>query len=236
MTSNLEKEPIYEKLEYDYLINDDDRSLDILMSLLDEYDISQKDIGNFKVKTYVLRNLKRYFHFLTDIDSIIEKLNETIGSCIDRFEVIVFIKARGAAIKDKKMIDELENRAISYYGPEYLLDGNDFLSDKFSPFYKEALKMVEDLVREDKNFLSNLYKEISQYCKATILDKILNLDRDADKQLQFDFSSIYTSDITLDESKKIYYKTLNYMYTAMVDAYCDYYVLSLGKEVLKRYY
>ncbi|EEB36468.1 hypothetical protein ANHYDRO_00768 [Anaerococcus hydrogenalis DSM 7454] len=61
MTSSAEKKPIIEKLEYDYLINDDISSLNTLMSLYDNKNFSNFSKNKYFIKTYIFKNLKRIF-------------------------------------------------------------------------------------------------------------------------------------------------------------------------------
>ncbi len=68
-----------------------------------------------------------------------------------------------------------------------------------------------------------------------IKSKVYTIDKSTHKQLRFDTNYIYTEDITINQTKKIYEKSLSYLYKSIVDVYAEYYYRGLVREVLERY-
>ena len=114
MTSSAKKKPIIEKLEYNYLIEDDISSLNTLMSLYDDKNFSNYTKTSYKIKSYIFKNLKKNFWYLADIDQIIRSLNQTIGEDLKKYEYLISIKSEFKAFQEKKLIDKLEYLAIEY--------------------------------------------------------------------------------------------------------------------------
>ena len=168
-----EQYPIIEKLEYNFLINEDIYSFNTLMSLLYDKNFVKFSKNDYYVKDYVIKNLKKYFRNLSDIDQIAMTLENLVT-------------------------DDLN-------------------------------------IYNDKNLVSKLKENMGIYCDLKIKLKIYTLDQTTHKQLRFDTSSIYTEDITITQTKKIYEKSQSYLYKSIVDIYAEYYFRGLLREVLERY-
>lgn len=233
-SSAREHTPIIEKLEYNYLVNDDVTSLKTLISLLDEtkFCLDSKKIS--KIKVYVLRNLRKYFWNLSNIDQIIECLDLSIGKDLIKFGYLLAIKAEFKAHFDKKNIDKLERKAIEYYGASFLFENNQIFTEDFQEV--DALKNeFRSYIIRDKSLISKINFEVTNYADVYLKYKVLNLDINTNKQLAFDLDNIYTDDITLEQSNKINNKLVNYLYGSSVEIFADYYWDGLVKEVINRY-
>ncbi len=153
-----EQYPIIEKLEYNFLINEDIYSLNTLMSLLYDKNFVKFSKNDFYVKDYVMKNLKKYFWDLSNIDQIIDNLEALITNDINRYEYLISVKAQYRAFRDKAMIDKLEFLLIEEYGVSYLMDTvflNNFRSDS------KVIEIGEDFkdnIYSDKELVSNLKK------------------------------------------------------------------------------
>ncbi len=230
-----EQYPIIEKLEYNFLINEDIYSLNTLMSLLYDKNFVKFSKNDFYVKDYVMKNLKKYFWDLSNIDQIIDNLEALITNDINRYEYLISVKAQYRAFRDKAMIDKLEFLLIEEYGVSYLMDTvflNNFRSDS------KVIEIGEDFkdnIYSDKELVSNLKKNMGRYCDMKIKSKVYTIDKSTHKQLRFDTNYIYTEDITINQTKKIYEKSLSYLYKSIVDVYAEYYYRGLVREVLERY-
>lgn len=231
-----EQYPIIEKLEYNFLINEDIYSLNTLMSLLYDKNFVKFSKNDYYVKDYVMKNLKKYFWDLSNIDQIIDYLEASITSDLNRYEYLISIKAQYRAFKDKKMVDELEFELIDCFGVSYMMDTLSYQSSKNDPKVIEIGESFKDRIYTDKKLVSNLKSNMGKFCDSKIRANVLNIDRSTHKQLRFDTSNfIYTEDITLNQTRKIYDKSLSYLYKSIVDVYAEYYFRGLTREVLERY-
>ena len=141
-----EQYPIIEKLEYNFLINEDIYSFNTLMSLLYDKNFVKFSKNDYYAKDYVMKNLKKYFWNLSDIDQIIDTLESSITADLNRYEYLISIKAQYRAFKDKKMIDELECDLISEFGVTYLMNNIYGVYNRLDPkliklslFYKDKI-------------------------------------------------------------------------------------------------
>ncbi|WP_105300450.1 hypothetical protein [Anaerococcus marasmi] len=230
-----ERYPIIEKLEYNFLINEDVYSLNTLMSLLHDKNFVYFSKNSFYVKDYVLKNLKKYFWNLRDIDQVIDSLDRLISQDIYRYEYIISIKAQYRAFRDKKAVDQLEYKLIDDLGVNYLIESTNFHYNRLDPVIIEISDNFKRKIYSNKGLVKELNKDIKVYSDMLIRDKIYNIDTTTHKQLSFDTDSIYTEDITSQQSKKMYEKTLTYLYKSIVDTYAEYYFRGLIREVFKRY-
>lgn len=230
-----EQYPIIEKLEYNFLINEDVYSLNTLMSLLHDKNFVYFSKNSFYVKDYVLKNLKKYFWNLRDIDQVIDSLDRLISQDIYRYEYIISIKAQYRAFRDKKAVDQLEYKLIDDLGVNYLIESTNFHYNRLDPVIIEISDNFKRKIYNNKGLVKELNKDIKVYSDMLIRDKIYNIDTTTHKQLSFDTDSIYTEDITSQQSKKMYEKTLTYLYKSIVDTYAEYYFRGLIREVFKRY-
>ena len=231
-----EQYPIIEKLEYNFLINEDVYSLNTLMSLLYDKNFVKFSKNDYYVKDYLMKNLKKYFWDLSNIDQIIDYLEASITSDINRYEYLISIKAQYRAFRDKKMVDKLEYELIECFGVSYMMRNFSYYSSKTDPKVREIGEKFMDNIYADKSLVSNLKANMGKFCDLKIRSSILNIDQSTHKQLRFDTSNfIYTEDITLNQTRKIYDKSLSYLYKSIVDVYAEYYFRGLIREVLERY-
>jgi len=231
-----EQYPIIEKLEYNFLINEDIYSLNTLMSLLYDKNFVKFSKNDYYVKDYVMKNLKKYFWDLSNIDQIIDYLEASITADINRYEYLLSIKAQYRAFRDKKMVDNLEYELIDCFGVSYMMRNFSYYSSKNDPKVREIGEKFKDNIYTDKRLVSNLKANMGKFCDLKIRSSILNIDQSTHKQLRFDTSNfIYTEDITLNQTRKIYDKSLSYLYKSIVDVYAEYYFRGLIREVLERY-
>lgn len=230
-----EQYPIIEKLEYNFLINEDIYSFNTLMSLLYDKNFVKFSKNNYYVKDYVIKNLKKYFRNLSDIDQIAMTLENLVTDDLNRYEFWISVKAQYRAFKDKKMIDDLECDIINDLGVNFLMDNFYPSINKNDPKLVELADKYKVNIYNDKNLVSKLKENMGIYCDLKIKSKIYTLDQTTHKQLRFDTSSIYTEDITINQTKKIYEKSQSYLYKSIVDIYAEYYFRGLLREVLERY-
>jgi hypothetical protein len=230
-----EQYPIIEKLEYNFLINEDIYSFNTLMSLLYDKNFVKFSKNNYYVKDYVIKNLKKYFRNLSDIDQIAMTLENLVTDDLNRYEFWISVKAQYRAFKDKKMIDDLECDIINDLGVNFLMDNFYPSINKNDPKLVELADKYKVNIYNDKNLVSKLKENMGIYCDLKIKSKIYTLDQTTHKQLRFDTSSIYTEDITITQTKKIYEKSQSYLYKSIVDIYAEYYFRGLLREVLERY-
>ena len=230
-----EQYPIIEKLEYNFLINEDIYSFNTLMSLLYDKNFVKFSKNDYYIKDYVIRNLKKYFWNLSDIDQIIMTLESLITEDLNRYEFWISVKAQYRAFKDKKMIDDLECDIINDLGVRFLMENMYPTINKNDPRLLNLADKYKVNIYDDKNLVSKLKENMGIYCDLKVKSKIYTLDQTTHKQLRFDTSSIYTEDITLNQTKKIYEKSQSYLYKSIVDIYAEYYFRGLLREVLERY-
>ena len=230
-----EQYPIIEKLEYNFLINEDIYSFNTLMSLLYDKNFVKFSKNDYYVKDYVIKNLKKYFRNLSDIDQIAMTLENLVTDDLNRYEFWISVKAQYRAFKDKKMIDDLECDIINDLGVNFLMDNFYPTINKNDPKLVELADKYKVNIYNDKNLVSKLKENMGIYCDLKIKLKIYTLDQTTHKQLRFDTSSIYTEDITINQTKKIYEKSQSYLYKSIVDIYAEYYFRGLLREVLERY-
>ena len=235
MTSSAEKKPIIEKLEYDYLINEDISSLNTLMSLYDNKNFRNYKKNKFFIKPYILKNLKKNFWYLSDIDQIIISLDKSIGKDLDRFEFLLTLKSEYKAFKDKELIDDLEYLAINYYGVSFLFEENEIFTED-NPYVKDEKENYIKKIYNNKELISKIRKSVKNYSDTYLKSKVLNLDVNTNKQLAFDIDMIYTEDITLMQALEINDKLVSLLYNIAIDVYANYYWKGLCIEVVNRYH
>ncbi|MGO3019124.1 MAG: hypothetical protein ACTIH2_08250 [Anaerococcus sp.] len=227
--------PIIEKLEYNYLINDDKASLNTLISLFDDKDFKVDPHKRVYIRPYILKNLRKFFWNLANIDQIIESIDNTIGSELDRYEYLISIKAQFKAFNDKKHIDDLECKAIEYYGASFLFENNKLFNENTqNSLYIKSQYL--NYIYNDRDLISKINKSCKEYSDKYLRDKILNLDVNTNKQLAFNIDYIYTDDITLEQSNKINNKIINYLSNSVLEIFAENYWIGLVNEVIKRYH
>ncbi|WP_394011493.1 hypothetical protein [Anaerococcus cruorum] len=230
-----EQYPIIEKLEYNFLINEDIYSFNTLMSLLYDKNFVKFSKNDYYVKDYVMKNLKKYFWNLSDIDQIILTLESLITDDLNRYEFWISVKAQYRAFKDKKMIDDLECDIINELGVRFLMENMYPTINKKDPKLIDLGNKYKENIYDDKHLVSKLKENMGIYCDLKVKSKVYTLDQTTHKQLRFDTSNIYTDDITISQTKKIYEKSQSYLYKSIVDIYAEYYFRGLLREVLERY-
>lgn len=236
MQSSIRDElPLIEKLEYNYLINDDEISLKTLISLFETKNFKLSDDNSYYLKDSVLKNLRKYFWNLANIDQIIESLDKNIGKDLTRFECLLGIKARYRGLNNKLHVDELEYKAIEYYGASFLFENSNIFNDDCDLSF-QMKDYYSDIIRSDKQLISELNEEILEYAEKYLRKKILSLDINVNKQLAFDIDYIYTDDITLEQSVKIYNKMVSYLSRSSIDVYAKSYWEGLVQGVVNRYH
>ncbi|PMC82541.1 hypothetical protein [Anaerococcus hydrogenalis] len=235
MTSSAEKKPIIEKLEYDYLINDDISSLNTLMSLYDNKNFSNFSKNKYFIKTYIFKNLKKNFWYLSDIDQIIRSLDRSIGKDLDKFEFLLSIKSENKSFMDKKLIDDLEFCAINYYGDSFLFEENQIFTED-NKYVSDTKNKYVRKIYEDKKLIASIRKDVKKYSDTYLKYKVLNLDVNTNKQLAFDMDMIYTEDITINQAMEINDKLVSLFYNIAIDVYANYYWKGLCIEVINRYH
>lgn len=227
--------PVIEKLEYNYLVDEDIYSLNTLMSLLYDRNFINFSKHSYYTKEYCFKNLKKYFWNLVDIDEIINSLSRNIGGDIDRYEYLISIKAQYRAFRSKKAIDKLEFLMIEAFGVDFLLDETNLYYNRED---KEIIKIgniMKDVIFSNRELVSNLRRDLYKFSDIVLRKKIYAIDMLTHKQLTFNKESIFTEDITTKQTQKIYEKTVNYLYRSVVDTYAEYYYRGLIREVFERY-
>lgn len=227
--------PVIEKLEYNYLVDEDIYSLNTLMSLLYDRNFINFSKHSYYAKDYCFKNLKKYFWNLVDIDEIINSLSRNIGSDIDRYEYLISIKAQYRAFRSKKAIDKLEFLMIEAFGVDFLLDEANLYYNRED---RETIKIgniMKDVIFSNRQLIASLRRDLYNFSDLVLRKKIYAIDMLTHKQLTFNTESIFTEDITTKQTQKIYEKTINYLYRSMVDTYAEYYYRGLIREVFERY-
>lgn len=227
--------PVIEKLEYNYLVDEDIYSLNTLMSLLYDRNFINFSKHTYYSKEYCFKNLKKYFWNLVDIDEIINSLSRNIGGDIDRYEYLISIKAQYRAFRSKKAIDKLEFLMIEAFGVDFLLDETNLYYNRED---KEIIKIgniMKDVIFSNRELVANLRRDLYKFSDIVLRKKIYAIDMLTHKQLTFNKESIFTEDITTKQTQKIYEKTVNYLYRSVVDTYAEYYYRGLIREVFERY-
>lgn len=227
--------PIIEKLEYNYLVDKDVYSLNTLMSLLYDRCLANFSKHSYYAKDYCFRNLKKYFWNLVDIDEIINSLSRNIGKDIDRYEYLISIKAQYRAFNTKKDVDKLELLMIEALGVEYLIEGRNYFYNREDKIMVGIGDNLKSSIFDNKALLAKIKEDVYNFSDLVLKDKIYHLDLSTNKQLTFNRESIFTEDITIKQTQKIYEKTINYLSRSMVDIYAEYYYRGLIREVFERY-
>ncbi len=133
------------------------------------------------------------------------------------------------------MIDELECDLINEFGVTYLMNNIYGAYNRLDPKLVELSLSYKDKIYDDKDLVSKLKDNMGKFCDLKIKDEIYILDQSTHKQLRFDTNNIYTEDITINQTRKIYQKSVSYLYKTIVDIYAEYYFRGLMREVLERY-
>lgn len=227
--------PIIEKLEYNYLVNDDISSLNTLISLFDDKHFKVDPFQKAYIRPYILKNLRKFFWNLANIDQIIECIDESIGNELDRYEYLISIKAQYKAFNDKKDIDDLECKAVEYYGASFLFENNKIFNEN-TPDSLYIKNLYLEKIYNDKELIGQINRNCKEYSDKYLKDKILNLDVNTNKQLAFNIDYIYTDDITLEQSNKINNKIINYLSNSVLDIFAENFWIGLVNEVIKRYH
>lgn len=227
--------PVIQKLEYNYLVDEDIYSLNTLMSLLYDRNFINFSKHSYYTKEYCFKNLKKYFWNLVDIDEIINSLSRNIGGDIDRYEYLISIKAQYRAFRSKKAIDKLEFLMIEAFGVDFLLDETNLYYNREDKEIVKIGNIMKDVIFSNRELVSNLRRDLYKFSDIVLRKKIYAIDMLTHKQLTFNKESIFTEDITTKQTQKIYEKTVNYLYRSVVDTYAEYYYRGLIREVFERY-
>lgn len=227
--------PVIEKLEYNYLVDEDIYSLNTLMSLLYDRNFINFSKHSYYTKEYCFKNLKKYFWNLVDIDEIINSLSRNIGGDIDRYEYLISIKAQYRAFRSKKAIDKLEFLMIEAFGVDFLLDETNLYYNREDKEIVKIGNIMKDVIFSNRELVANLRRDLYKFSDIVLRKKIYAIDMLTHKQLTFNKESIFTEDITTKQTQKIYEKTVNYLYRSVVDTYAEYYYRGLIREVFERY-
>ena len=227
--------PVIEKLEYNYLVDEDVYSLNTLMSLLYDQNFINFSKQTYYAKEYCFRNLKKYFWNLVDIDEIINSLSRNIGYDIDRYEYLISIKAQFRAKRSKKAVDRLELLMIENLGINFLLDESNVYYKKDDKRIYKLGSTMKDAIFSDRKLVSKLREDLFHFSDLCLRKKIYEIDMLTHKQLTFNTESIFTEDITIKQTQKIYEKTISYLSRSILDIYAEYYYRGLVREVFERY-
>lgn len=129
----------------------------------------------------------------------------------------------------------MEYTLIDEFGADYLIESTNFYYNRFDPIIIDISNEFKRKIYDNKGLVKELNKDIKAYADLMLKEKIYNIDTTTHKQLSFDTDSIFTEDITSQQSKKMYEKTLTYLYKSIVDTYAEYYFRGLIREVFRRY-
>lgn len=226
-----------EDLEYNFLYNKDNDSINILISIL-----HNKNVGNFlkpgySCIKYIITNLNKYLYQLENQALIVSQIKKEITDDINRFELITFIKAYNLAQKDFFLLDRIERCALKYYTSDFLVHKKDLFENLNDNNTLKIKDWVISSVKEDKTLMENLKIDCMSYAERMFKNKILKLDVNVCRQFSMLEDNIAPEKNNLDIKmmQNIYKKILIYMINEITDIFCEAYWRSLNEIVLKRY-
>ena len=124
---------------------------------------------------------------------------------------------------------------IEALGVEYLIEGRNYFYNREDKIMVEIGDNLKSSIFDNKALLAKIKEDVYNFSDLVLKDKIYHLDLSTNKQLTFNRESIFTEDITIKQTQKIYEKTINYLSRSMVDIYAEYYYRGLIREVFERY-
>lgn len=233
---------IYEKLEYNFLYNNDINSIHILLNL---YDI-EDNIKNIHPKYISLPKLKRHFsRVLKDKvgkDLINLNLGQLIHEDVNRLELYIYIEGYKKGYSRKYWVDKLEketinSRCINDLCNRKYLYHFDFTEDRIRKT-RECIDADIDRSEEEYSTIGNL---VRNYCNNLIKPKIRDLNSYLDKQMIINYMdngyNINEDDsfLNMEDLNYIYDEVEKIIFRECLKLYKESYWYGLNDRVLKRY-
>lgn len=239
-TVNLWK--IYERLKHNFLFNNDIDSIHILLTL---YDL-EENISNICPKYMCIKDVKRRIRSKLrrrkDKELIANSIGTLILEEIDRLELAFYIDGYKAGYYSSKWVNIIEETALNYYPIDEIYERKSLFH------YYHDYEGVEDIKNEIEKEIDGAEKEtksienrVAHYCKKTIKDKILRLNKYVDKQLTIDYNyyPLHIREegciLTLEEMNDLYEVIVKTLIKSIIKIYKDAYWFGLNDKVLKRY-
>ncbi|MDO4593853.1 MAG: hypothetical protein Q4B52_00615 [Tissierellia bacterium] len=228
---------IEQELEHNFLYNNDQESLHILISILDNKNFATYLKPKYNCMKYIISNLKKYFIDKPNQEKIIIAIRRQITEDINRYELSTYLNAYNIAHNDKASADKLERLALEKYGYSFLFEKKELLENSEDEEVLELKNSIFKKIEEDKQLIDDIKKSCIDYSDQLYKNKILNLDLNIDSQLTFFDNSIIEEDKNLDikELEDIYKKILTYMINKVMEIFMDAYWCAVNEVVLKRY-
>lgn len=228
-----------QSLEYQFLYNDDPNSIFLLLSWLDNKNLCDNLVPKYSVTKALLTGLRRSIRNREDKKSIVDGINRLVSDDLNRLELAFVIKAYRNAFYNYRLIDKLEELALSEFSPSQLSNIKIlFHNDKSEKILTFKEQMVKEL--HDNKDIALAEKYANDFLDKFIKKKIFRVNYYMDKQIVVDYNNsgifkLEGKSLTIKELKHIYDKSKFYINRSLKEAYTQQYWYSLNDCVLKRY-
>lgn len=228
-----------QSLEYQFLYNDDPNSIFLLLSWLDNKNLCDNLVPKYSVTKALLTGLRRSIRNRDDKKSIVDGINRLVSDDLNRLELAFVIKAYRNAFYNYRLIDKLEELALSEFTPSQLANTqllfHNHKSEKVQAFKDQ---MIKELYDNKDIFMAEKYA--NDFLDKFIKKKIFRVNYYMDKQMVVDYNNtgifkLEGKSLSIKELKHIYEKSKFYINRSLKEAYCQQYWYSLNDCVLKRY-
>lgn len=228
-----------QSLEYQFLYNDDPNSIFLLLSWLDNKDLCDNLVPKYTVTKALLTGLRRSIRNRDDKKSIVDGINKLVSDDLNRLELAFVIKAYRNAFYNYRLIDKLEELALSEFTPQQLSNSKELFHNSSIQKVEEFKAMMVDELYKNKELLI-AEKYANDFLDKFIKKKIFRVNYYIDKQIVMDYENegilrLEGKSLTIKELKHIYDKSKFYVNRSLKEAYIQQYWNSLNDCVLKRY-
>lgn len=228
-----------QSLEYQFLYNDDPNSIFLLLSWLDNNNICDNLVPKYSVTKALLTGLRRSIRGRDDKKSIVGGIDRLVSDDLNRLELAFVIKAYRNAYYNYKLIDKLEELALSEFTSSELSVMKVLFHNSKSDKVKDFKEEMTDFLYSNKDLVI-AEKYASDFMDKFIKKKIYRVNYYMDKQMVMDYKNsgilkLEGKSLTIKELKHIYDKSKFYINRSLKEAYIQQYWYSLNDSVLKRY-
>ena len=189
MECTLDIKTLQEKLEEEFLFNNNSESMYFLLSLYEnEYDIN-KFKPKYTCNLSIYRALKRKLNYRTDKDDIISAVNKIIYDDVNRLELSIFLESYTRGYKNKDGADMLESYILAKYDYMNLFFSKTLFHNIKNKEIKKIKKKILRKRNEDKILKAHITNIANLYAESILKSKVYKINKIINKQLVLSYKN-----------------------------------------------
>lgn len=231
---------LHRSLLYNFLYEDDLKSMDLLLSMLENEIRLKKIRPKYTCMKSIKRSMARVLNYRKDKDLIIRTLTKLINDDVSRIEFAVYLEGYISGYNDDISANELERLSIYKLNIDEKKKTSILFHTSKDSDILEVKRQIENRLEEDGVKKDQVRRLSFTYCEKIIKKKVYNTNTYLDKQLVIsneDYEKIVAEEnlLTIPELTNIYQKIFNVNLRTLSKLYKTSYWYGVNDRVLNRY-